>query len=1098
MNPQPAEATGIAFDAPSKGALEESRRLRRVLRDVVALSTLPAVWSGRERDQIARSLGDVLLNTLSLDLVFLRLRGQKDGQVDILCSRGPYAGYDCAVKASIARLLDADRGESPKTIPDPGGAGTLRVAFVRFGVGLDSGDLVACSRNPDFPTEHERLLLGVGVNQMAMVLQRRQAEEGVRDQREWLRVTLGSIGDAVIATDIEAKVTLLNAGAEELTGWTQDDALGRPLATVFRVFDEGTGHPVANPGDTVLREGRIVYRALLIAKDGTERSIQASAAPIRDAAGVMLGIVAVFRSAMEERRTEQHRNARLALTHVLNQSASVQEAATGVLQAVCEGLAWDAGFFWIAEDDGKRLECRAQWHGPDATLWRFGDASRGQTFESAVGLPGRVWASGKPAWIPNLGKDENFPRLAAAREAGLHCAFACPVIIGGRTLGVIEFYHHGEREPDPDLLEMMVSAAGNFGQFIERKAAEDELRRSEQELADFFENATVGLHWVGPDGKIVRVNRAELEMLGYSREEYLGRHIAEFHADDEVIRDILEKLSAGEKLAEYPARVRCKDGSIKDVLIDSSVLWKDGQFVHTRCFTRDVTGRRQAESALADTRARLDAALDAGSIATWTWDIPNNLLYAGRKLAQLFNLPPSDASGSELDNYLRSIHPEDLNNVTAALERSVASGEPYEADYRIVQADGSIRWVTARGQVEHDACGRPVRMPGVLVDITERKLLEEALRDADRRKDEFLATLAHELRNPLAPIRTSLELLKMPRIDAATLQRTRAMMDRQVHQLVRLVDDLLDVSRVMGGKIELRRERVELAAVIARAVETVQPLIEVQGHQLELTIPNESLVIYADPVRLAQVVANLLTNATKYTEAKGHVWITVRREESGQVALTVRDDGIGIAPDMLPRVFELFMQVDHSSAKAQGGLGIGLTLAKNLVEMHGGTLEARSAGLGKGCEFTVRLALQSWHDDGMIGSPDETHPHELPAAGHRLLIVDDNEDAAESLAELLRLWGHEVRVAHSGAIALAIARTYLPRVVFLDIGMPGMDGLEVARRLRQLPGLEGTVLAALTGWGQREDRRRTQQAGFDHHFVKPPEPKTLEALLNAL
>ena len=249
-----------------------------------------------------------------------------------------------------------------------------------------------------------------------------------------------------------------------------------------------------------------------------------------------------------------------------------------------------------------------------------------------------MWASGKSAWISELVDDNNFPRLSAANDAGLHCAFACPVVIGDRSLGVIEFYTHRIREPDPDLLEMMVSAAGNFGQFIERKAAEDELRRSEQELAEFFENATVGLHWVGADGTILRVNRAELEMLGYSRDEYLGRHIAEFHADEEVICDILDKLNAGEKLVEYPARLRCKDGSIKDVLIDSSVLWKDGQFVHTRCFTRDVTARKQAETALADARARLDAALDAGAMATWTWDIPNNLLFAATATWRTFSI----------------------------------------------------------------------------------------------------------------------------------------------------------------------------------------------------------------------------------------------------------------------------------------------------------------------------------------------------------------------------------------------------------------------------------------------------------------------------
>jgi signal transduction histidine kinase len=436
--------------------------------------------------------------------------------------------------------------------------------------------------------------------------------------------------------------------------------------------------------------------------------------------------------------------------------------------------------------------------------------------------------------------------------------------------------------------------------------------------------------------------------------------------------------------------------------------------------------------------------------------------------------------------------------VKGALQRSLASGDTYEADYRILQPDGSVRWVTARGKAEHDSTGRAVRMPGVLVDITERKLLEEALRDADRRKDEFLATLAHELRNPLAPIRTSLELLKMPRIDATTLERTRAMMERQVHQLVRLVDDLLDVSRVMRGKIELRKEKVEVAAVIARAIETVQPLIEVQGHRLELSISSESLPVHADQVRLAQIVANLLTNAAKYTPAKGHIRISATRRENGYVELTVGDDGIGIEAQMLPHIFELFMQVDHTSTKAQGGLGIGLTLAKNLAEMHGGTLEARSAGLGKGSEFTLRLALMASDDDAVGERGAEEPPRELTSAGHRLLVVDDNEDAAESLAELLRFRGHEVRVAHDGASALDVARNYLPRVVFLDIGMPTMDGFEVARRLRQLPGLEGTVLAAMTGWGQREDRRRTAEAGFDHHFVKPPEPATLDTLLDAL
>jgi CheY-like chemotaxis protein/two-component sensor histidine kinase len=312
-----------------------------------------------------------------------------------------------------------------------------------------------------------------------------------------------------------------------------------------------------------------------------------------------------------------------------------------------------------------------------------------------------------------------------------------------------------------------------------------------------------------------------------------------------------------------------------------------------------------------------------------------------------------------------------------------------------------------------------------------------------------------------------------------------------------LVDDLLDVSRVMRGKVALRKEALELATVIARAVEIVQPLIEVQGHRLELSLPDEPLLVEADLVRLTQVVGNLLTNAAKYTDANGQICVSAAREGSN-VALHVRDDGIGIAPDMLPHVFELFVQADHASAKAQGGLGIGLTLARNLVQMHGGTIEAHSAGLGRGSEFIVRLPLleQQRNESGESSGNDVRY--EASAPGRRLLVVDDNQDAATSLAMLLRLRGHDVLVAHDGPSALAIAASYRPDAVFLDIGMPSMDGYEVARRLRQQPGMEAVVIAALTGWGQQEDRRRTTEAGFDHHLVKPPDSKILGNLLDSL
>lgn len=379
----------------------------------------------------------------------------------------------------------------------------------------------------------------------------------------------------------------------------------------------------------------------------------------------------------------------------------------------------------------------------------------------------------------------------------------------------------------------------------------------------------------------------------------------------------------------------------------------------------------------------------------------------------------------------------------------------------------------------------------------ENTRLYQALRDADRRKDEFLATLAHELRNPLAPIRNSLQVLKMPGVDAGTAGRSRDMMERQVHHLVRLVDDLLDVSRVMRGKIELRRERVDLATVVGRAVETAQPLVDGQGHRLSVSLPPEPLSLDADPVRLAQVVGNLLTNAAKYTEPGGRIEVNAGRAGDTAV-LRVRDTGIGIATAMLPRIFELFVQADHAATKAQGGLGIGLTLVRNLVEMHGGTVEARSDGLGRGSEFVIRLPLADAKSRPVAPAAAAGANGGPGVRGRRVLVVDDNRDAADSLAALLRLQGHAARIAYDGPAGLAAAAEFAPDVVLLDLGMPGMDGYEVARRIRAAPGLRGVALAALTGWGQPEDRRRTAAAGFDHHLVKPVEPAALEKLLAGL
>ncbi len=374
----------------------------------------------------------------------------------------------------------------------------------------------------------------------------------------------------------------------------------------------------------------------------------------------------------------------------------------------------------------------------------------------------------------------------------------------------------------------------------------------------------------------------------------------------------------------------------------------------------------------------------------------------------------------------------------------------------------------------------------------ENAQLYRELRDADRRKDEFLATLAHELRNPLAPIRNGLQVLRLSGPENGMVAEARSMMERQLSQMVRLVDDLLDVSRISRNKLDLKRQRVAVADVVHSAVETSRPLIEQARHTLAVTLPPDPVELDADFVRLAQVFSNLLNNSAKYTEPGGHIWLTA--EIAGrEVVVRVRDTGLGIPADALPRIFEMFSQVDRNMERAQGGLGIGLTLVRRLVEMHGGTVEARSDGPGRGSEFTVRLPLTAQAE---FDRPTAAGDDRAATSKRRILIVDDNHDSAMSLGMMLDLMGNETSTAHDGLAAVEAAEKFRPDVILLDIGLPKLNGYDACRRIREQPWSRGMVIVALTGWGQEEDRRRSAAAGFDHHMVKPVEVDALAKLLS--
>jgi PAS domain S-box-containing protein len=649
--------------------------------------------------------------------------------------------------------------------------------------------------------EEERLRSVALQNAHSILVARRRAEEALRKQSEWLRITLSSIGDAVISTDAEGRVTFMNRVAETLTGWPESEAIGRLLPEVFHIVDEATRQPGESPALRALREGVVVGLAnhtVLIARDGSERPIDDSAAPIRDDSGAPVGVVLVFRD-VSGRKGGEEAQARLAAIVESSDDAIVSKTLDGIIRS------WNAG---------------------------------------------------------------------------------------------------AER------------------------------------------------------------------LFGYAPHEVIGRPITLIippeRQDEE--HEILARIARGERVQHFETVRVSKQGRLIDISLTVSPV-------------RDSAGR-----------------------------------------------------------------------------------------------------VTGASKVARD--------------ITDRKHAEEALREADRRKDQFIALLAHELRNPLAPLRNGLQVLRQAGSDANAVAQARSMMERQLGHMVRLIDDLLDISRIGQNKMELRRSRVLLADVVSSAVETARPAIEEAGHELTLALPAEPVHLDADLTRLAQVFSNLLTNSAKYTERGGRIWLAAERR-GGDVVVLVRDTGIGIPADALPRIFDMFCQVDRSIERSTGGLGIGLALVKGLVEMHDGTVTAVSGGQGKGSTFTVILPVLLDNPEPPAAVSSENGQN---AAGprRRILVVDDNRDSANSMALMLKFLGNEVLTAYDGLEAVAAAHQFRPEVILMDVGMPRLNGYDATRRIRDQQAAPAPIIIALTGWGQDGDRALSKEAGCDGHLVKPVNLPDLEKLLTEL
>jgi PAS domain S-box-containing protein len=747
----------------------------------------------------------------------------------------------------------------------------------------------------------------------------RAAQVGAHHRGETLRVTLHSIGDAVITTDLRGHVTSLNAVAESLTGWTHAEAAGQPLDAVFRIVNENTRQAVENPAAKALREGTVVGLAnhtVLIRRDGVEHPIDDSAAPIRDADGQVSGCVLVFRDVTAQRHSERERASQLQTARVL--AAIVDSSDDAIIR--------------------KRLD------------------------------------------------------------------------------GTIETWNAGAER-----------------------------------------------------------------LFGYRPDDAIGRNISLVIPSDRIQEEeqIIATLKTGRRITHFETeRLRADGSRIWVSLTISPIADETGAVVAASKIVRDVTPRVHAEAE----RERFVRVLENSQDFIGMCDLHGVPFFVNRAGLEMVGLESLEQA--KQTPVAEFFFPEDRHRITDELFPQVLRDGQGEIEIRFRHfKTGAARWMAYKVLTLTDHTGAPTGFATVSHDVTERKARADDLIEADRRKNEFLAMLAHELRNPLAPLSNAVQAIRRREPgDEHTVGVATEILDRQIQQMSRLVNDLLDASRISRGKIELRRARVALQPIIEEAIDTVRPLVARFEHTLTTTLPPEALYVDGDAGRLSQVIGNLLANASKFTDKGGRIWLSVERE-GDEVVIRVRDNGIGIAPEHVQALFNMFVQVDTAIERSRDGLGIGLTLVKTLVELHGGTVQAHSAGLGCGSEFTVRLAALP------AAAESEEIARHAPAVGDSIarcvLVVDDNVDAAESLAMLLAFEGHETHKAHDGADAVTTAERVRPDIVLMDIGLPMLNGYEACRRIRNHAWGAPIIMVAITGWGQEEDREQSNAAGFDFHLVKP-------------
>ena len=921
-------------------------------------------------------------------------------------------------------------------------------------------------------------------------------------------------------------VLLYNDDWSRIAGRKHPWALGRPAREAWPEIWEVIGplfEQVVTTGEATRRRDQL----LPIRRHGfaEECYFDYTFSPVRGEGGEVEGVFnAVLETTARVVGERRQRTLRELAAWKRDRAGTAEDACRAAARILSENP-HDLPFalLYLLDDDGRRARlagltgvgrdspagpAAVDLDGPDAT-WPFRRVVETGEGVEVDDLPDRFGPLPGGAWPESPQRAVVLPMATPgqARLAGFVVAGASPRLpFDGDYEGFLDMVagHVTAIVADARAYEVELRDVAERVRAVEReRRLLEEAATANAKFRAFFEQGPLFAGIMAVDGTLIEPNRLSLEACGYTREQVVGRPFWECpwwsgsSALAERIRAACAQAAAGETFrAELPYFVADGGERIVDLIV-LPIKDEAGRVLFVAPTGTDITDRRRAEEEVRLGHARFEAVLDAAPIGVYLVDADLRIRQVNPKARPVFG----DIEGLIGADFVEVIHvlwpPAYAAEVVGRFRHTLATGEPCIVPERIEER--LDRRVLEYYEWQVHRIPLPGGQHGVVCyfsDISRHVLARQALAEADRRKDEFLATLAHELRNPLAPIRTGLEILKYRQGDNAAVEPLRAMMERQAGHLARLVDDLMDLSRLSHGAIELRKEVVRLASVVDEAVAASRPFFEERGHELSVGVPDGDERLEADPTRLEQILANLLENAAKYTDPGGRIRLEARRE-GGEVVFSVKDTGIGIDPEKLTTVFDMFVQVERRLDRSQGGLGIGLSLVKRLVEMHGGRVTAHSEGPGQGSEFVVRLPAIAGGPGGRDGPsrlPRTETASERPR--RRILVVDDNRDAADSLARYLaRAMGQRVEVAYDGPEALEAAEAFRPDVILLDIGLPGMDGNEVARRLRGRPEFEKTLLVALTGWGQEADVERSRSAGFDHHLVKPADPDAILGLL---